>query len=621
MTDDDKIHTLGGLTQGTMLSHYKIIEKIGAGGMGEVYRARDTRLDRIVAVKVLLSHSSINSEMRARFRREARTISSLNHSNVCTLYDIGNENGVDFLVMEFLEGEPLNERLKKTRLDIVDALKFGAQIVGALEAAHRHNLVHRDLKPSNIFLTKEGAKLLDFGLAKVQDEKISVTDDKTRTSPVTETGVIVGTLQYMPPEQLDGRETDARSDIFSFGVTFYEMITGRRAFEGNSKASLIGSIMKDEPRDISELQPASPPALDRLTSKCLRKDPEERWQTATDLKDELEWIASTGPQTEIPQSVASPHRMGMQIGWSVAIVATLISVILAAMMFISEKPEPLTARFELSVPLGLSNMTWPMISPDGKIIAFRATNSLGKEQIYVRPLNSTNAYPLYATESTRRPFWSPDSKYLGFFKDKRLYKIPVSGGHAQLICEANGVDGSWGSTGIILFDGHGGDSIRQVPAEGGVATAATMINRELSEQAHAWPRFLTDGDHFFYLAYAPPSVKGIYENPTLKVGSLSGSSDKSIGIVETKIEYTYAGYLLFVRGGTLFAQEFDSDKFELVGEPIPVTTNVATFGQNRSNVSISNNGTLVYMVSTKQDISEPRFVVILNWSHDWDQSE
>ncbi|MCK4373320.1 MAG: serine/threonine protein kinase, partial [candidate division Zixibacteria bacterium] len=296
------------LEKGQRLGPYEIEKPLGAGGMGEVYKARDTRLDRVVAIKVIPSRSAMNADMRARFEREAKTISSLNHPNICTLHDVGHQDGVDYLVMEFLEGETLEDRLKRGRLDTTEALDIGSQIARALDTAHRKSLVHRDLKPSNIFLTKERAKLLDFGLAKLQAEAITGMNDETRTTPVTGAGTIVGTLQYMSPEQLEGREADVRSDIFAFGATMYEMVTGRRAFTGDSKASLIGSIMRDEPRAISELQPTSPPALDRLIIKCMQKDSDRRWQTAGDLRDELEWIASAGSQAGLPAPVSSRRR-------------------------------------------------------------------------------------------------------------------------------------------------------------------------------------------------------------------------------------------------------------------------------------------------------------------------
>jgi eukaryotic-like serine/threonine-protein kinase len=265
------------LQSGQRLGPYEIEAPAGKGGMGEVYRARDTRLDRTVAIKILPSHAAMNAEARARFEREAKTISSLNHPHICTLYDVGHQDGIDYLVMEFMEGEPLDERLKRGRFETVEALNIGAQIAAALDAAHRKGLIHRDLKPSNIYLTKEGAKLLDFGLAKLHAEAVTGMETETRTTPVTGSGAIVGTLQYMSPEQLEGREADARSDVFAFCATLYEMLTGQRAFSGESRASLIGSIMKEQPRSISELQEASPPALDRLIKKCLQKDPDDRW--------------------------------------------------------------------------------------------------------------------------------------------------------------------------------------------------------------------------------------------------------------------------------------------------------------------------------------------------------
>ncbi len=403
------------LEQGYKLGSYEIDAPAGTGGMGEVYKATDTRLGRTVALKVLPPQSAMNEDARARFEREAKTISSLNHPNICTLHDIGHENGVYFLVMELLEGESLADRLVKGKLDITKVLEIGSQVAGALEAAHRKGVVHRDLKPGNIFLTKDGAKLLDFGLAKLHSGAVVGMNEETQTTPVTGAGAIVGTLQYMSPEQLEAKEADPRSDIFSFGAVLYEMATGSRAFTGTSRASLIGSIMKDEPRSITDLQPTSPPALDRLIRKCLAKDPDDRWQSAADLKDELEWIASAGSQAGIPAPVASKRRRGVTVAWSVASLCVLIALILGGRALKEDDRTAGTVRFTIPKPPGILRMNMPLISPDGKSLAFTGYDSAGGSQIWVRPLDSPVAFPLPGTSDALRPFWSPDSKYPGLF--------------------------------------------------------------------------------------------------------------------------------------------------------------------------------------------------------------
>ncbi|UCE24350.1 MAG: serine/threonine-protein kinase, partial [Candidatus Zixiibacteriota bacterium] len=554
-------------------------------------------------IKVLPSHSAMNADMKARFEREARTISSLNHPNVCTLHDVGHENGVDFLVMEFLEGEPLDEHLKHSKFDTEQALEIGAQIAGALDAAHRKGLVHRDLKPSNIFLTREGAKLLDFGLAKLQAEAVRGMDDETRTTPVTGVGAIVGTLQYMSPEQLEGKEADARSDIFSFGATMYEMATGQRAFSGDSKASLIGSIMKEEPRAISEIQPTSPPALDRLIKKCLQKDPDDRWQSAKDLKDELDWIASAGSQAGIAAPVTRKRRLHLRLSWSLFALAGAAAVLLGLLYFSRTEPVRKTSRFTVSIEGRFPEVQWPRISPDGRLLAFRAADSTGNYKIWIRPLNSLDAYPLAGTEGAYRPFWSPDSRYLAFFVEMRLLKkILVSGGPPQLICEFQGVDGCWGDNGAILFDNGYGDPIMQVPAAGGVPTAATTVNEEREEQYHMWPWFLPDGNHFLYLVGMPQSP-GI-----LKVGSLDGSIDKELLLSDSRVEYCEPGYILYCAEGVLLARRFDLDRLEIVGEPIPIAEDIATMGTFLYHFSASDDATVVYQRATAVMVS--RIIVV-----------
>jgi serine/threonine protein kinase len=583
------------LARGYRLGPYEIEAPAGAGGMGEVYRAKDTRLDRTVAIKVLPSHAAFNEDARTRFEREAKTISSLNHPNICTLHDVGNQDGIEYLVMEYLEGETLEERLEREKLDTAEALKIGIQIAAGLEAAHRKGLVHRDLKPGNIFLTREGAKLLDFGLAKLHAEAVTGVEDQTRTTPVTGAGAIVGTLQYMSPEQLEAKEADVRSDIFAFGATLYEMVSGHRAFAGDSKASLIGSIMKDTPRSLSEMLPASPPALDRLIKKCLEKDPDRRWQTAGDLRDELEWIASAGSQAGIARPVASRRRFRMRLAWVVATVAIAVAVFLGVERLTRETPVLHPVRFSISQPEGVARTEWPKISPDGRYLAFLGYDTAGNSQIWIRPLDSRQAYPLAGTMNTYRPFWSPDSKYLAFFDQslQQIMKVPVFGGQPQLVCKTHGADGSWGKDDIILFDSYDGNSIGRVSAKGGEPRLAVAPDSSADETGVSWPEFLPDGRHFIYTATVSPTRGSDYA--VVKAGSIEGDLNKTLGRVESQTIFCPPGFLLYVKEGYLVAQSFDPESYEITGDAVPLTDSIG-FTSNSSfgmNASVSATGTLV----------------------------
>jgi serine/threonine protein kinase len=592
------------LEKGQRLGPYEIEAPAGKGGMGEVYRARDTRLDRIVAIKVLPSHSTMNSDTRARFDREARTISSLNHPNVCTLHDVGHENGVDFLVMEFLEGEPLDERLKRGKFETEEALEAGAQIAGALDAAHRKGLVHRDLKPSNIFLTKNGAKLLDFGLAKLQAEAVTGMDDETRTTPVTGAGAIVGTLQYMSPEQLEGKEADARSDIFAFGATLYEMLTGARAFSGQSKASLIGSIMKEEPRAISEIQPTSPPALDRLIKKCLQKDPDDRWQSAKDLKDELDWIASAGSQAGIAAPVTRKRRFRLRLGWILAAVFALIAALFGGQRLMQETSSPPMIRATITLPASAGQCEWPQISPDGRYLAFLAYDSTEVSRIWLRPMHSDQAYPLPGTKNAYHPFWSPDSRYLAYFEAghgiRPLKKVPIAGGSPQVICKANGYHGAWGSQDVILFEAsfQDGTPLYKVSALGGTATPATVLDTANAEIDHFYPQFLPDGRHFIWMTQTTRHSWPVKE---IRLGNLDDLESRAVGTAHSNTLYLPPGYLMYEEDGRLIARRFDLQSGRLTGGTLELAESVSlAAGQTSSwesvwiNASVSKSGTVVW---------------------------
>ncbi len=588
---------------GMKLGPYEIESALGAGGMGEVYRARDSRIGRSVAIKVLPPNLADNPDLRQRFDREARAISSLNHPNICSLFDVGHQEGIDFLVMEYLEGETLAKILERGALPMTEIMRIANQIADALDRAHRVGLIHRDLKPGNIIVTKNGAKLLDFGLAKLQENGIiKGISGITRSTPLTGEGAIVGTLQYMSPEQLEGKETDPRSDLFSFGVILYEMATGKKPFDGKSQASLIASILKEEPRPISDLQPLTPPALDRIVKQCLAKEPDDRWQTAGDLKRELNWIIEAGSQAGIPAAVAVRRRRRLKLSWLIAVCAGAAAIVFGAMLLMRPAEKPKIVRFAISSSADMGRLRWPKISPDGQTLAFLANDSTGKSMIWIRPLNALTAYPLPGTENAGRPFWSPDGRYLAFITAGQLKKISVSGGPVQLISNVpGGSDGTWGKSGVILYDGNVQDSIRQVPAAGGNFSAATIIDRAGHEQYHAWPCFLPDGKHFLYIANIDSA--GSSNTGIVKVGSLDLKESKPLFPSNSKVDYDPAGYIIYVLNDILMARQFDAGKLELVGEPRPIAEHVPSFNGG-ADFSVSNDGTLAYLPSSGSQNSE-----------------
>jgi serine/threonine protein kinase len=585
------------LAAGTKLGPYEIVAPLGAGGMGEVYRAHDTRLGRDVAVKVLPRHLTEHPEVRARFEREARTVSSLNHPHICTLHDIGREGETDYLVMELVEGETLADRLAKGPLSADQVLKLGAEIADALDKAHRAGIIHRDLKPGNIMLAKSGAKLMDFGLARATGLAGSgggsggslggLTQSPTMMQPLTAEGSIVGTFQYMAPEQLEGSEADARSDLWALGCVLYEMATGKRAFAGATQASLISSIMKDQPRPIGELQELSPPGLERLVRACLEKNPEDRIQTAHDVRLHLRWIAEGGSQAGVPAPVAARRKHRERLAWWLAAGAGTLSVGFATLHFGFPPPAPQTLRFEVPSPSSVQSEDSPRISPDGRTLAYNATDSTGASRVWVRPLSALTAQVLPGTEGATRPFWSPDSRFLAFMAGGKLKKISITGGPPVVICDApTGSDGSWGRRNFILFDGRGADPIMRVAATGGIATPQVREDSTSHILQVGWPEFLPDGRHFLYLAILP--------QPTLHVASIDSKQDRALGPCESQVQYLKPGYLLFSRGGSLVLQRFDAGALKLVGEPVPVAEQVGSSAVGGSDFRASDNGVLVY---------------------------
>jgi serine/threonine protein kinase len=492
------------LTSGTRLGPYEILAPLGAGGMGEVYRARDTRLDRTVAIKILPLHLSENPILRQRFEREAKAISSLNHPHICVLHDIGNQDGIQFLVMECVEGETLAKRLEKGPLPLEQALKYGMQIADALDKAHRTGVVHRDLKPGNIMLTGSGAKLLDFGLAKAAPPLAAgetLTAAATRTTPVTQQGTIVGTFQYMSPEQVEGKEVDARSDIFSFGAVLYELVTGRQAFPGKSQLSVASAILEKEPEPISTLQPMTPPALDHAIRVCLAKDPEERWQTPRDLLLELKWIAGGGSQTGLLSAGTPRSRSYNRLSWT---LVTVLSLSVLVLLTVSRQRAPASAspvRFLIHPPANsyINVEGRAAVSPDGRHLTFVAPDSNGKDVLWVRSFDSLTARSLAGTEGALFPFWSPDSRWISFFANRStLQKIDITGGPPISIASAlAGNGGTWSRDGVIVFGTGATRLLYRVSAGGGEVVPLTKREKAVTSGRLA-PYFLPDGNHYLY---------------------------------------------------------------------------------------------------------------------------
>jgi len=547
--------------------------------MGEVYRAKDTRLGREVAIKVLPSHLSDDPDLKARFEREARAISQLTHPHICTLHDVGSENGVDFLVMELLDGQSLADRLEKGALPPDQVLKFGMEIADALDRAHRAGIIHRDLKPGNVMLTRSGVQLLDFGLAKTAAAETPASDLSSlptqASRPLTEKGTVMGTFQYMAPEQLEGKAADARTDIFSFGCVLYEMSTGRKAFSGASQASLVTAIMSKEPESISSVVAMSPPALDRLVATCLAKDPEERWQSARDVKNELSWIAQAGSKAGAPAVVVSRRKNRERLAWAVAAAATFAAAAIYLARPAPRGEEPLR-RFGIAPPDKVVFRLAHAVSPDGRWIVLDGDPMDGARRLYLRAIDTLEPRLLAGTEGASFPFWSPDSRSVAFFADGRLRRLDIATGSLQTICDApQGRGGSWGRDGTILVTPDLGAGLFRVPATGGSPVALTSIDKAKGETSHRFPQFLPDGRHFLYYVRTSGTEKEwIYS------GSLDSRERRPLLQAASSVVYTPDGYLLFVREGNLLAQRFDASRLELSGEPVVMAESMNYLGSS-----------------------------------------
>jgi Tol biopolymer transport system component/predicted Ser/Thr protein kinase len=584
------------MSAGARLGPYQLLALLGAGGMGEVYKARDTRLDRTVALKILPEQFADDSGRRERFEREARAVAALNHPHICDLHDIGEDQSVRFLVMEYLEGQTLAERVLRGPLPPAEVLRCAIELADALDHAHRRGLVHRDLKPGNVMLTKSGAKLLDFGLSKLQatPDLVVLSTLSPAGGPLTADGALLGTFPYMAPEQLAGHEADARSDIFAFGAIVYEIATGRRAFEGTTAGTVIGAVLHTDPPRLSSLQPLVPPALDRIVGRCLAKDPDNRWQTARDLLLELKWMAEhvvPQPSGDVPRS----SKKRAVVTTATLVVLAFVIVVFTSAYFGRDTVETPAVRFTFSPPpeLRLAEVRFggPVtVSPDGRQLVYVATGSDEKQRLWIHPLDMPTPRSLAGTDGAAYPFWSPDSRSVGFFAEGRLKRIDVGGGPPQTLTDVvlpRG--GTWNRDAMILFSAGGGRELYRLPAAGGVPVSvpADGINEE-----RQWPSFLPDGRHFVY--FGRRKAPGIY------VGALeTGATTLLASGLYMGVAYAPPGYLLFSDGGsmagTLFARAFDASRRQFTGAPVPVTEQVPFYPFfARADFSVSENGTLLF---------------------------
>jgi serine/threonine protein kinase/Tol biopolymer transport system component len=599
------------LPSGSHFGPYVILSPLGAGGFGEVYKARDTRLNRTVAIKIM---RSADPELKTRFEREAKAIAALTHPHICTLYDVGQQDGTDYLVMEYIEGETLAQRLKRGPIKIAEALNIAIEIADALEKAHRAGIVHRDLKPANVMLTRNGVKLLDFGLAtlRAQAEPIAGLSIAATASvaPATSPGTIVGTLQYMAPEQLDGHRADARTDIFAFGALFYEMLAGRKAFAGTSQASVIHAIMGADP-PIEALQPFGP-GIERVVRRCLAKDPDRRWQTATDLHDELTWLVSTGPSaaaSEPQPSQRSARARRASVAWGVSAVLLVATIGLFALARFGYLDTARTDRISyvasivppdgVRMPAGANHFA---LSPDGRSFAFVAVDvrhGSATPQLWVRSLTTGADERLLGTEGADSPFWSPDSRSIAFIAQDKLKRIDVANGRLLTLADATiDLPGAWNTDDTIVFNARGGDGLYRVSAQGGTAVSVTTVDRSTGDQGHAQPTFFPDGRHFLYMAGQIQRIR-LYI-----VGSLD-PNEKPAGLT-TKADTgaIFAdGFLLWARQGTLFAELFDPRRFDVRGDPVAVAEHVAIGGVLGASgaFTVSGTGILAYQTTVSTD--------------------
>ncbi|MCI0411846.1 serine/threonine-protein kinase [bacterium] len=579
---------------GKKLGAYEIVEHLGSGGMGAVYRARDPKFRRDVAIKVLPADFAKDPDRLQRFEQEAQAIGILNHPNILSVYDTGMADGSPYLVSEYVEGETLREKLASGALTQRKAVDYALQLARGLSAAHDKGIVHRDLKPENLMITKDGRlKILDFGLAKLIQNDASIGPlTQLPTSPGTQPGLVLGTVGYMSPEQVRGKIADHRSDIFAFGSILYEMLTGVRAFRGETPADTLSAILQKDPSDISDTNRNISPVLSRIVNHCLEKDPEQRFHSAADIAFHLESLSGASEQTAVAAIPAPRPKLPVQI-WKILAVAAMAVLIVVAFLYYQTSTQP-QSMLQLSIDLPAGNNFGTTeqggelsISPDGKYVAFCALNSTDRKwHLWIRPMDVSSPQMIPGTEKALAPFWSPDSQYVAVFADKKLKKINRGGGPAQTICDApDGRGGSWNQDGTIIFAPQPYGPLYKVSATGGTPTPLTKVQNEQS--SHRWPFFLPDGKHFLFASQFP---NGIY------VASLEDPQPKQLNSEASNAMFVKPDTLLFVREGNLVAQPFDAKKFTIEGEAVPILDQRINHDVNRfyGFFSVSQGNSLVY---------------------------
>jgi eukaryotic-like serine/threonine-protein kinase len=634
------------LTSGTKLGPYEIVAALGAGGMGEVYRALDTRLDRDVAIKILPSHLSSNPDSKRRFEREARAISSLNHPHICTLYDVGQQDGTEYLVMEFLEGETLADRLHKGPLPLEQVLKHGVEICEGLGKAHRSGVIHRDLKPGNIMLTKTGAKLMDFGLAKAASAVATSSSSLTTTlstpagnQPLTEKGTVVGTFQYMSPEQVEGNDADTRSDIFALGAVLYEMVTGKRAFEGKTTASVLAAVLERQPPPIRSIQPMAPPALGKVVMTCLAKDPDERWQAAYDVKLQLSLILESSDDI----ATSSAPRLGRRIALGIA-AAMLVGASIAGLVAHWTRPTPelrpairFTIAFPKDTPMALPHPSPGLaIAPDGSAIAYvAALRSGGQEEassaagewfstrvtegawsgsadatkaLYVRRMDQSTPDRVQGGDDAIDPFFSPDSLWLGWFSHGIMKKVLLGGGAPVTICQvdANYIGGTyWASDGFIYF---APGEVKRVSASGGTPEVVARVDTSWDVDYQS-PQLLPGGKALL-LTRKPVNITK-YDDAVIFAYRLD--THESVTLVEGGSAGLYlpSGHLLYARGGSFFAVPFDAGKLKVLGAPVEVLHGgMLSEAAGFAALAVSANGVLAYAAGGPMQLDNDEIIAV-----------
>jgi Tol biopolymer transport system component len=562
------------LAAGTRLGPYEIVALLGAGGMGEVYKARDPRLGRDVAIKVLPPEFAADPDRLHRFEQEARAASALNHPNILVVHDIGSHDGAPYLVSELLEGESLRARLQSGPLPPRRVVELAVQVCAGLAAAHEKGIVHRDLKPENLFITADGhVKILDFGLAKLRAQPLPEGTAAPTVADTTQPGIVIGTVAYMSPEQVRGQPVDHRSDLFSLGCVLYEMLTGQRAFARGTAADTMSAILKEEPPEVTTLQPSVPPPLAHVVGHCLEKQPGDRFQSARDLAFDLESMTATGatPPPAVLGKAGARRRLRAWVvaGIALAAVALAAGFFLVGRLSVRSPTRPGVMRFSVTAPADGTVVTDPAsaaISPDGSRLVVTLTDSTGIPRLWIRPLDHLEAQLLPGTENAICPFWSPDSRFIAFFAEGKLRRVPVAGGAAEVICDApDARGGAWSKDGVIVFAPKIVGSLFRVSANGGEVVEVARPDRALHETGLRWPYFLPDGKHFVYVGL--PKRQGGFE---VYLAALDSKEHRRMMTAGSAPVYADPGYLLFASGDRLVAQQFDAARLQPVGEIVPL---------------------------------------------------